>query len=164
MSSLSKMNVVPAKRGGSKGSTLHAGMPGYIDAKGDGPKLRGEESKYRGTKGEGFGPHSEGSIGKRGKGETSSRLYRDGKGMITKSYHADSTGRPGTIRSNGKAPPKSAGASDGHMTAKGHIGGPSHGSAATGHHAQPKGHPGRMEHMVGRAKTAFEGRRKSRMY
>jgi len=124
--------------------SMYSGMPGYVDTGADG---KAQERFARGTSS--IGPHSEGPIGKRGKGSTSKRIYGSkgaDSGTMVKSYKAESTNRGGKVYNTMEGSYKRPGSSP-HP-----IGGPAH------------GHPGRMEHMTGRARTSSEGRKKSRMY
>jgi hypothetical protein len=150
-------NIPPFTRtkrggGGDKGA-LYSGMPGYIDAGADG---KTQEHFARGTSS--IGPHSEGPIGKKGSGSTHRKIYGSkgaDSGTMVKDYKKESTNRGGKVYNTMEGPHKRP-ASSPHK-----IGGPEH-KTAMGHASQ--GHPGRMEHMSGRARTAMEGRRKSRMY
>ncbi len=144
--------------GPRRGNTMN-GMPGYINAD--------QSTDMGGAKGgKGFGPHREGSVGERG-GSGAKSMGRAGKapGTVTKNYKSASTGKAGPLKSN---------TDDG-----GH-----HVHTANRSKAFPgKGAPvsksgfgreraagidmkggGKMEKLSGKARTSYEGRRKSMMY
>lgn len=159
--------------GPRRGNTMN-GMPGYINA-------HQTESMAHARGGKGFGPHREGSVGKRG----SSGAKGMGKearagGTTIKSYHECSTAEAGTLKGNDstgahhvhtksksrmpgqKAPPTSKGILGGTIRKAGIDNVRSKGfQASIGHNG---GHRGRMERLSGSAKTHAEGRRKSVMY
>jgi hypothetical protein len=139
---LEAANVLPAKQATRvpKEKQSMEGMPGYIKT-GQG---KDGESIARGHSG--IGPKREGPIGHKGRARNEEHIYRDGAGTMTKNYKSDSTGKPGHYHMSGEGQP----ASEAHK-----------GTAPIG---SRHGHPGRMEHMSGRARTSAEGRKKSRMY
>jgi hypothetical protein len=154
------------------GNTM-SGMPGYIDAH--------QREDMGGAKGgKGFGPHREGPVGEKG-GSGVKRMAKAGKapGTVVKNYHASATDSPSSIKSNAntgahpvhtanrqksmpgqKAPPTSRGILGGTVKRAGLDAFKGGGLRAV----VPKGHGGRMEKLAGRARTSFEGRRKSNMY
>lgn len=148
------------------------GMPGYIDA-----DKSSSMDHVRG--GKGVGPKREGPIGHKG-GSGAKSMGKGAPGTTTPNYHKSSTGRAGPIEHDtssghehihirtgshrpappGKPPPTAHGKLPG-----GRGGDTSHPNKAKNMAAAvPKGHPGRMEKLAGRAKFHSEGRRKSTMY
>jgi hypothetical protein len=159
--------------GPRSGNTMN-GMPGYINA-------HQTESMDHARGGKGFGPHREGPVGKRGSsGAKSMGKSGNATGTTVKNYKSASTDSAGSLHGNsntgghhvhtksrggpmpGQKPPP---------TSKGILGGTvrragldvKRNERSSGFQATI-GHAGRMEKLAGRAKTSYEGRRKSSMY
>ncbi len=158
---------------GPRGGNTMNGMPGYINA-------HQTESMDNARGGKGIGPHREGSIGKRGSsGAKGMASASEATGTVTKSYKSSSTRSAGAIKGNDstgahhvhtkvrgsmpgqKAPPTSKGILGGTVRAAGIDRGSNRRSAGF---QAAIGHAGRMEKLSGKARTSFEGRRKSSMY
>lgn len=155
-----------------KSGTTMAGMPGYINA-------HQTEDMGHAKGGKGFGPHREEYIGKRGSSGAKG-MGKGATGTTTKDYKSSSTDSAGSIHGNSntgahmvhtknrttsmpgqKAPPTSKGILGGTVRAAGIDRGSNKRSAGF---KAATGHAGRMESLSGKARTSYEGRRKSSMY
>jgi hypothetical protein len=127
----------------SRGNTM-SGMPGYIDA-------HQSENMGGARGGKGFGPHREAPVGRHG-GHNSVDHPREPTGTMVKDYKRSSTGRPGPYKMNTNDGGKHVHTGLHHSVHK------QAGQKAppTAHGIIAPGHRGRMERLVGRAKTSWE--------